>query len=186
MRAGETRERIIAAGAALLHDHPVWDFDTITVRAVATRAEVNERTVYRHFAGERDLRDAVFRRLEEESGLVIEEVDLTELQQFTEEVLEYVSSFPFEPRGPRDPTLMAAHGRQRAALQAAVRRAQPRWSEPDRTIAAAVLDVLWSVASYERLVADWGVEPKEAVRAATWAIGLVAAAIREDRTPPIG
>ena len=53
-RAAETRERIVAAGAAILHDHAVWNFDTLTVRGVAERAGVNERTVYRHFANERD------------------------------------------------------------------------------------------------------------------------------------
>ena len=35
-RAAETRERIIHAGAAILHDRAVWNFDTLTVRGVAS------------------------------------------------------------------------------------------------------------------------------------------------------
>jgi AcrR family transcriptional regulator len=182
-RAAETRERIIAAGAAILHDQPVWNWNALTIRGVAERAGVNERTVYRHFAGERELRDAVIARLEAESGVTLDGLELAELRGFTERLLEYVSSFPLEPRGPRDPTLVAAHGRQRDALLGAVRGANPRWSACDRTVAAGVLDVLWSVASYERLVADWDLDPKDAVRGVSWAIGLVEEAIRAGRRP---
>jgi hypothetical protein len=53
-------------------------------------------------------------------------------------------------------------------------------SARDRTIAAAMLDVLWSVGSYERLVADWGIDPQDAIAGVTWVIGLVERAIRED------
>jgi hypothetical protein len=43
-----------------------------------------------------------------------------------------------------------------------------------------MLDVLWSVGSYERLVADWGLAPDDAIAGVTWVIGLVERAIRED------
>jgi hypothetical protein len=46
-----------------------------------------------------------------------------------------------------------------------------------------MLDVLWSVGSYERLVADWGLDPQEAINAVTWVIGLVERAIRADDRP---
>jgi AcrR family transcriptional regulator len=182
-RAAETRERIIVAGAAILHDNPVWNWDALTVRGVAERAGVNERTVYRHFEGERELRDAVMARLEEEAGVSPEGLELDELPRFTERLLEYVSSFPLEPRTPRDPTLVTAHARLRDTLLTAVQRANPEWSARDRTIAAAMLDVLWNVASYERLVADWDLDPKDAVAGVTWAIGLVEDAIRDARRP---
>ena len=44
-------------------------------------------------------------------------------------------------------------------------------------MAAAVLDVLWSVASYERMVVDWQIDPAEATRGITWVIGLLREAI---------
>jgi hypothetical protein len=46
-----------------------------------------------------------------------------------------------------------------------------------------MFDVLWSVVSYERLVADWHLHPKDAIRGATWVIGLVERAIRAGRRP---
>ena len=88
-----------------------------------------------------------------------------------------MSSFPLESRNTDDPTLMAAHRRQRAASIAAVSAQTDDWPEADRAIAAAMLDVLWSVASYERLVVDWDLDPKEAIKGATWVIGLVEDAI---------
>jgi AcrR family transcriptional regulator len=182
-QAADTRERIIAAGARILHEHAVWNWDDLTVRSVAEKAGVNMRTVYRHFGGERGLRDAVLARLEEESGVMLEGLDLDQIQRFTAQLLQYVSSFPLEPRTTREPTLMAAHGRQRETLLAAVGRANTDWSAADRTIAAAMLDVLWSVGSYERLVADWDLDPKDAVTGVTWAIALIEDAIRQGRRP---
>jgi AcrR family transcriptional regulator len=182
-RAAETRERIIAAGAEILHEHAVWNWNALTIRGVAQRAGVNERTVYRHFAGEAELRAAVMARLEQEAGVALHELRLDDLRQFTATVLGYVSSFPLDPRTTRDPTLMAAHDRMRDALLAAVQQGNRHWSERDRTIAAAMLDVLWSVGSYERLVADWGLDPQEAINAVTWVIGLVERAIRADERP---
>jgi AcrR family transcriptional regulator len=182
-RAAETRERIIAAGAELLHDFPVWNWHALTVRAVAKHAGVNERTVYRHFENERELRDAVMARHQKEARVDLQGLGLADLQEVTARIWEYVSSFPLEPRTPRDPTLTAAGQRQRDALLAAVAPPTEDWSEADRVLAAAVLDVLWSIASYERLVADWRLDPKEAVRGITWVLGLVEEAIRDGRRP---
>jgi AcrR family transcriptional regulator len=182
-RAAETRERIVAAGAEILHGFPVWNWQALTVRAVAERAGVNERTAYRYFATERDLREAVLGRLEEEAGVDLEGLGLDDLQEITARIFRHVSSFPLEPRTPRDPTLMAAGERQREALLAAVGPFVEDWPEADRALAAAMLDVLWSVVAYERLVADWELHPKEAIRGLTWVIGLVQDAIRDGRRP---
>jgi AcrR family transcriptional regulator len=182
-RAAETRERIVAAGVAILHEHAVWNWNALTIRGVAQRAGVNERTVYRHFTGERELREAVMQRLEQEAGVAPEDLRFAGLQAFTARVLGYVSSFPLDPRTTRDPMLMAAHDRLRDALLAAVQQGNPGWSARDRTSAAGVHDVLWSVGSYERLVADWDLEPAEAIRAVTWVMGLVEDAICNDHRP---
>ena len=69
----ETRERILAAGSALVHEFKSWDWRPLTFRAVAERAGVGERTVYRHFATERELRDAVMTRCEQEAGVELGE-----------------------------------------------------------------------------------------------------------------
>ena len=182
-RAAETRERIIGAGADLLHELPIWDWGALTVRAVAARSEVNERTVYRYFPSERALRDAVLVRLEEESGVELDGMQLEDVADVTARMFEYVSSFPLAPRTPPDPTVLAANQRQREALLSAVAAAAETSPPPEPTIAAAMLDVLWSVVSYERLVAEWGLDPEDAIRGLTWVIGLVEDAIRAGHTP---
>jgi AcrR family transcriptional regulator len=182
-RAAETRDRIVSAGAALLHGFPVWNWRALTARAVAERAGVNERTVYRHFPSERALRDAVLARLEEEAGVDLEGLTLEGVGEITARILEYASAFPLEPRTERDETVAAANARQREALLDAVTHATAGWNTDDRTTAAAMFDVLWSVVSYERLVSDWGLAPKQAIGAITWVIGLLREAI-EAGTPP--
>ena len=57
------------------------------------------------------------------------------------------------------------------------------WSSVDRALAASMLDVLWSVVSYERLVVDWELDPEDAIRGITWVIGLVEDAIRRGPAP---
>ncbi len=79
--------------------------------------------------------------------------------------------------------MATANQRQREALLRAVARYTGNWAADDRRMAAAVLDVLWSVVSYERLVVDWELDPKEAVRALSWVIGLVNSAVREGLAP---
>ena len=182
-QAAATRDRIVSAGADLLHGFAVWNWRALTVRNVAARAGVTERTVYRYFANERELRDAVITLLEGEAGIDLAGLALDDVADHTARLLGYVSSFPLESRTPNEPTLLAAHRRQRDALVAAVTTRTSAWSATDREIAAGVLDVLWSVASYERLVVDWGLEPSDAVSGVTWAIRLVVDAIGADRPP---
>jgi AcrR family transcriptional regulator len=182
-QAAETRERILTAGAELLHGFPTWNWAALTVRAAAERAGVNERTVYRYFATERELRDAVLERFEEESGVDVEGLALDDVAAVTTRMLEYVSSFPIAPRTPRDDTVAAANARQRAALLAALEPHTESWSPADRAVAASVLDVLWSVVSYERMVVDWELAPEDAIRGLTWAIELVESAVRAGAVP---
>jgi AcrR family transcriptional regulator len=183
-RAALTRERIVAAGAELVHEASIRDWRGVTIRAVAERAGVNERTVYRHFANERALRDAVMRRSEQEAGVDLTDLQLDGVADAAAHIFRYVSSYPLEARPPLDPTLVDANRRQHDALLAAVKEYASRWTSDDRTVAAAVLDVLWALGSYERLINDWQLDRDEAIRAITWAIGLVEEAVSEGRRPP--
>jgi AcrR family transcriptional regulator len=185
-RAAETRDRIVAAAVELLHGTASWNWRAVTVRAVAQRAGVNERTVYRHFDNERALRDAVLARIEDEVAVEPESFTLDNLPAATARIYEYVSSFPIRKRPPRDATVEGITERQRAGLHSAVTQAVPDWDGRDQAVAAAMLDLLLGVASYERLVVDWGLEPADAVAGITWAMDLVEAAIREGRRPGRG
>jgi AcrR family transcriptional regulator len=176
-RAAETRERIIAAGSELLHGSSVRDWHGLTIRAVAEKAGVNERTVYRHFVNEQGLRDAVMHEFEEEAGIDLRDMRLEDVADVTARIFGHVSSYPPDARQALDPTLLDAKQRQHEALLSAVAVRAETWSAQDRTLAAAALDVLWSVASYERMVMDWHIDPGEATRGIGWVIGLIREAI---------
>lgn len=182
-RVADTRQRIVTAGAELLHGFPVWNWKALTPRSVAQQAGVTERTVYRYFGSERGLRDAVMERMEQEAGIRLDGLGLEDVQDVAARIFEYVSRFPIEPRTPRDPTVAAANERQRKALIGAVRRASTGWRPRDRVLVAAMLDVLWSPVAFERLVTDWELDPEDATLAITWTIGLVQRALEEGPRP---
>jgi hypothetical protein len=46
-----------------------------------------------------------------------------------------------------------------------------------------MFDVLWSPVSYERMVVDWDVDAKEAIRGITWVVGLIQDAIARGDGP---
>ena len=182
-RAAETRDRIITAGSELLHHASIRDWQGLTVRAVAERAGVNERTVYRYFGNERGLRDAVMHRQEEEAGIDLAGMHVNDIADIAARIFDHVSSYPLEPRPPLDPTLAEANQRQRDALISAIAARTERWPAEDQMVAAAMFDVLWSVASYERLVVDWQIDRERAIRGITWVIRLVEEAVRNGRGP---
>jgi AcrR family transcriptional regulator len=183
-QVAETRERILAAGAELLHGFPIWNWSGLTVPAVAERAGVTERTVYRYFSSERGLRDAVMVRLQEEADVQMDGLRLEDVAEVAARIMKQSATFPIVPRTPpRDPTVAAATERQNAALLAAVAAATEGWSDEDRAIAAGMLDLLWSSASYERLVTDWHLDLTQAIRGITWVIRMIEAAIRAGERP---
>lgn len=183
-RAAETRERIVAAGAELVRASSIRDWHGVTIRAVAERAGVNERTVYRHFANERALRDAVMQRLEDAVGVDLSELRLDNFADAAERIFRHVAIYAHETRPPLDPTLAEAGRRQHDALLAAVAEQAPRWPAADRAVAAAMLDLMWAVGSYERVVRDWNLDPEDAIRGMAWIVGLIEDALQNGPRPP--
>jgi AcrR family transcriptional regulator len=183
-RANETRERIVTAGAELLRESSIRDWQGVTIRAVAGRAGVNERTVYRHFANERALRDAVMQRVEEAVGIDLGRLRIDGIGDAATRIFRHVAAYPRDRPPPLDATLAEAHRRQHEALEAAVAEHTAGWPEADRTLAAAMLDVLWAVSSYERVLRDWNLDSEEAIRGMTWVIRLLGDAIRDGERPP--
>jgi AcrR family transcriptional regulator len=185
-KAAETRERIVRAGSELVHGFASWDWHELTFRAVAERAGVGERTVYRHFPNERHLHDAVMQRLEEEAGITYEDVTLANLGAVTAKVFSSRGAFAVSESltGPDSPTFVAVDQRRRDALLRAVAASTATWTDEQRTTAAAVLDMLWNLPSYERLVGVWDLDPDSATRAITWLIDHVVTAIERDQPIP--
>jgi AcrR family transcriptional regulator len=184
-RAAETRDRIVTAGADLARTFPSWDWGDLTFRAVAERARVGERTVYRHFPTERHLHDAVMQRLEEDAGVSYDGMTLDAVALVAGRVFASLGSFSVTPRAlaAADSTIGAEDDRRRDALRRAVDEAKPHWVPARRESTAAALDVLWSMESYERLIAQWGFTPDQATDVLAWLIGLSVDAIERDGPP---
>jgi len=181
--ARQTHQRIVDAAFELLHETSIRDWTAVTIRAVATRAGVNERTVYRHFRNERALRDAVMQRFEAEAGIELDTLSLGDVGDVAARTLAVVAAHPPRPRPPLDPTLSRTDERRREALLAAVAAETRTWSEEDRVAVAAALDLLWSVDAYERLAIDWHLDRDRATSVLTWLIKLIETAVREQRPP---
>ncbi len=175
-QAGQTRERIVVAGVELVRSFDSWDWSGLTFRAVAQRAGVGERTVYRHFPNERGLRDAIMVRLGEEAGVDYEQLSLPAVSEVAGRLFRSLGFFAVADVSspPNDPTFVAVDQSRREALLRAVARAKPDWPDRDRLRLAAALDVLWGVPSYDRLVSAWGMSPEAAVEVLTWAIDELA------------
>jgi AcrR family transcriptional regulator len=182
-RSAETRERIVVARSELAHGFPRWDWSGLTVRAVARRADVNERTVYRHFGSERGLHEAVMRRLLDEAGDPLDGLTLDGLAPVVADLFAYLGSFATAPRTTSDPTFRAVDEDRRRALLDAVRPSTQGWPEEDRATAAALLDVLWSVSTHERLVAAWGLSAEAASRAVAGLVDALVDDIGRGRRP---
>ncbi|MGF7236776.1 MAG: TetR/AcrR family transcriptional regulator [Frankia sp.] len=185
-RASETRRRILDAGSALAHAFPTWDWRGLTVGAVAERAGVNKTTVYRHFPTERDLHDAIMLRLEDEAGISYEGLELENLNALVERAFGHLSAFAARPEideNPADHPGYVADQRRRDALLQAVIPATTGWSDAERRMATAILDLLWSRTSHERLTEVWKLDADQATQAVTWGISFLVNTIRDGRRP---
>jgi AcrR family transcriptional regulator len=189
-QAARTRERIVNAGVALVRELPAWDWRGVTFAAVAERAAVGVRTVYRYFPNEDALHGAVMGRLQEEAGGgTYEGLTLTDLARMTARLHAALPSFAVShwiEDMPSQPTLAEVDRRRREALAAAVADATAGWPRQERLMTAAVLDVLWGVIPYERLTTAWRLDGPQATAALTWAIDILVDAIRQGRRPDAG
>lgn len=186
-QAARTRRRIVDAGAALARELPVWDWRALTFTAVAARASVGTRTVYRHFPTERDLHGAILARLQEDiGGPVYEGLTLGDVARVTARMHGSLASFAvsrWTDDVPPQAALAEVDVNRRQALLSAVAEAAGDWPPADREMAAAILDVLWNIPAYERLRTAWQLEGAAATTAITWAISVLADAIRSGRGP---
>src|SRR5215471_16102784 len=154
-RAAETRERIVLAGVTLVRSFTTWDWKELTFRAVAENAGVSESSVYRHFANERELHDAVMQRLGEQAGVSYDGVTLDQVADVAGRVFVAMSGFAVSAWTQQvdDPTFTAIDQKRGQALRDAVEAAAPRWS------------------------------PERATEVIRWAIGLVIDSVRNAAAP---
>ena len=183
--AAATRERIVDAGARLVREFTTWNWDELTFRAVAERAEVSERTVYRNFPTERHLHDAIMGRLEDEAGIAYEDVDLDNLSDVTARLFASLGRFAIKDSisAPQGSAFVGAETKRHDALQRAVAARTAHLPDAQRRALAGLLDVLWSPTTYERLVGSWNLDKAEAVGATQWLIAKVIAAVDISEPP---
>lgn len=184
-KAADTRERIVLAGVAIVEGLSDLDWSAMTFQAVAEGAGVSRRTVFRHFATERELHDAVMQRFQERAGVSYDQVGLNDVAAVARRVFEALSAFGVSSWTiePDDPTFTAMDRARGEALRGAVATAAPDWSFQQQAQVAGVLDVLWSPTAYERLVVHWGASSSDAMQAIEWAIGLVVRSVESGRPP---
>ncbi len=183
--AAATRDRIIDAGTQLVREFTTWDWDELTFRAVSERAEVSERTVYRHFPTERHLHDAIMGRLEDQAGIAYEHVELDNFAEVTARLFASLGRFAIKDSigAPHGAAFVGAEAKRHDALDRAV--VAPQLSDAQRRALAGLLDVLWSPPTYERLVGSWNLDKSEAVEAVQWLIAKVIAAVENNEAPTL-
>jgi AcrR family transcriptional regulator len=181
-------ERILATGVELMHGTLEWDIARLNARVVAEHAGVSMRTVQRYFPNERALRDAIMQRSVDKSGISLDKLTLDKFAKTTTRMFQYLASLPVAPLSTtpiKDPTYAAMDRERRDAVLRAVIQATPDWPERERIVVAGVLDVLWSIPSYERLVSSWGLDSGSAIRGLTWLVDLVNDAVRAGYKPVV-
>jgi hypothetical protein len=92
--------------------------------------------------------------------------------------------FPTAPTAvePADQVFAAVDVRRREALARVV--AELDLDDDTRATVAALLDVLWNLPAFERLVVGWQLEPERASGALAWLVELVLRAARTGEGPP--
>jgi AcrR family transcriptional regulator len=160
-----TRDRILSAALDLAHTVSSWDWHELTVRNVARQAGVSERTIYRHFSNEHELHEAVQHRIELESGAPLRRSPrLEDLPQEVARVFDYLSTF--QAAGPRldNPPFLEVHRTRQAALLQALGPHTGNWSDADRRLAGALVDVLGALETFDRITHAWGISAADAAK----------------------
>ncbi len=179
-----TRDRILTAALDLAHQVSSWDWHELTVRNVARQAGMSERTIYRHFSNEHELHEAVQHRIELESGAPLRRNPrLEDLPGEVGRVFEYLSSF--KAAGPRldNPPFLEVHRTRQAALLQALEPCTHNWSDPDRRLAAALVDVLGALETFDRITHAWEIKAPDAAKGVSALTQLLVDAIVKG-TPP--
>jgi AcrR family transcriptional regulator len=179
----DTRDRILSVGAQIAHKLPTWDWAAMTFKAVGESANMSERTVRRHFATERALRNAIQQRLLQECGVDFDSMEIPVFADAAEQILRYLAGFASTPQQSSDPGFTAMDADRRASLLKAVARATPSWTPADRAVVAATLDLFWNPVNFERFSSAWQLDQDSVIKLIRWAVSLLQRAMREGKRP---
>jgi AcrR family transcriptional regulator len=180
-QAAATRDRILEATAALLGDeHPA----TLSIPAVAGRAGVSIRTVYRHFDTKEALLDGLYDwsrnrltqdRLPDEPDLDMFKQVMPDAFRTVLENRDFYRAMHNSGVGGEVQERKGSEDRRRL-MQAAARKAAPDLARGDTRRLAALLHLLTWSNTVIFLADNWGMSADEAARTCTWAAEQLAAA----------
>jgi AcrR family transcriptional regulator len=162
-QAAATRERIVGACVALMRRGA-----DLTFASVAAEAEVQERTVYRHFPKKEDLEaalwDWIIQRLTHADFAASNEEQLVAAMR--ESFAGFDADAPLIQAMLHSPQGLDVRRRQqsarRAMFEACIDSAVPGAPPQVRDRAAASLQVLYSAASWDLLRSFWDMDAAEA------------------------
>jgi len=175
-----TRERILAALANVMAKD-----GTATVPAVAERAGVSERTVYRHFPTREDLYRALFTWV---TDLAPEtRAEPTSVDELVAQAHEIFPRYELRPEVVR---ALNAHelgqnlrrsraGYRRATVQGALASSLEGMPDDQRQRVEAAVHVLASSSAYLHLHDFWDMSAEEAAEAVEWAVRALVRAATE-------
>jgi AcrR family transcriptional regulator len=174
-QAEVTRKRILDAVGRMMSQPGMPE---LTFSAIATEAEVAERTIYRHFPTKEAILEAFWHHINAELGMA----------HYPESVDEILAVMPGVYEGyDKRASLIRAHlsnpaGRE-MRLQVVPRRqeayrkilAQELEGADARTVrnAYCVIQLLFSARAWDSISENWGLSGKQAAEACSWAIRIL-------------
>jgi AcrR family transcriptional regulator len=182
-QAAGTRDRILEAVSELVAAGAIGE---LTVPAVAARAGVTVRTVYRHFPTRADMVDAMQKWALQRMGALTWPKDVEELLAFPVPLFE-----AFDRNRPLVEAQLGAagiavrrEGKQRRVelLRDTLAEILARCPAETQRAALGVIKQLLSASAWQALREDVGLDGTQAGRAVAWAIGALVEDLRRTHT----
>jgi AcrR family transcriptional regulator len=182
-QAAGTRDRILEAVSELVAAGAIGE---LTVPAVAARAGVTVRTVYRHFPTRTDMVDAMQKWALQRMGALTWPKDVNELLAFPVPLFE-----AFDRNRPLVEAQLGAAGiavrregkeRRVELLRGTLAEVLARCPADMQRGALGVIKHLLSASAWQALRDDVGLDGTQAGRAVTWAIGVLVEDLRRSNT----
>ena len=182
-QAAATRDQILDQAYALLVNDPDQPFSH---EAIAARAGVGARTVYRYFPAQSDLYEALWLRVRKQAGTIFPSLEAEILPQIpilfggfdrNEKVMQAVLE---SPAGHRIRERGAAEGR--AAFSQSLAQLTAGMSEAQKRQVVAIFLAIYSAPFWDLLRRRGGLSGGEAIAAAEWATSALIQALRKSHT----
>ncbi|MFA5122766.1 TetR/AcrR family transcriptional regulator [Zavarzinia sp.] len=180
-----TRDAILEAVGLLVEEAGL---DAVSYAAVAVRAGVQERTVYRHFATRAELLDAFWRWVNDQAGIVGFPASEAELRAMPARAFAgfdkrpaMMAALAYSEAG-RNFRLAVNAERQAAYRAVLAERLKGLGPETAARVCAAI-QLLYSVTAWATMRDFWQLDGKAAGETVAWAIDRLLAAVEQGDLP---